>query len=225
MRTRNFPPIALAFLGVALAAAPAGAQARLFRDSWFWGVKGGVVTFSTAASSSLPPVRVTAPSAGGEWLITRTQGALYVAFDQAFFTTTSFVPDASTPSGDRRVEAKDLRRFSLALMAFPKSYGALRPYLGAGVGINLMGKVSPSGSFSDAGAKAKVVATINERKSGASPTLIAGVHMEMRRVSLFGQASLVTFTDKFILNGSSPVGAEFGIRYNLAPAKERPKAR
>lgn len=221
MRTRNFVPIALALL----AAAPAGAQARLFRDSWFWGAKGGVVTLSTAPASNLPTSRIVAPTVGGEWLITRTQGALYVSFDQAFFKQTSFVPDASTTSGERRVEAKDLRRFSLALMAFPKSYGALRPYIGAGVGINLMGKVTPIGTFSDPGARADVLATINERKSGASPTLIGGVHMDMKRFSLFGQASLVTFTDEFILNGSSPVGAEFGIRYNLAPAKERPKSR
>ena len=174
---------------------------------------------------ALPTERVVAPTVGGEWLITRTQGALYVAFDQAFFSSTSFVPDASTTTGERRVTAKDLRRFSLALLAFPKTFGALRPYIGAGVGINLIGKVTPVGAFSDPGARSSVQATIDDRKSGASPTLIGGVHMDVKRFSVFGQATLVTFTDQFILNGNSPVGAEFGIRYNVAPAKERPKPR
>ncbi len=221
MRTSDFLTVTIALL----MAAPAGAQQRLFRDSWFWGLKGGVVTLSTAPSASSATERIVAPTVGGEWLITRTQGALYVAFDHAFFSSTSFVPDASSTSGERRVTAKDLRRFSLALLAFPRTFGALRPYIGAGVGINLIAKVTPVGTFSDPGARSSVQTTINDRKSGASPTLIGGVHMDMKRFSLFGQATLVTFTDQFILNGASPVGAEFGIRYNIAPAKERPKPR
>lgn len=222
MRTRLFVPLALV---LAVADTSGAQQQRLFRDSWFWGAKAGVVTLSTRASPALPAVRTTAPSFGGEWLITRTTGALYVAFDQAMFTTTSFVPDASSGSSIRGVRVEDLRRFTIALLAFPRQFGSIRPYGGVGVGINLIGTASPIGTFSDASARAEVNRAIEDRKSGAAPTLIGGVHVDMRRLSFFGQASMITFTDTFLLNGSSPIGAEFGIRYNLAPAKERPRGR
>ena len=60
---------------VALIPATLSAQrVRDFEDSWFWGVKGGVSTFSPTYGDS-----ETAPTFGAEWLITRTHGALYIA--------------------------------------------------------------------------------------------------------------------------------------------------
>lgn len=205
--------------------APAGAQERLFRDSWFWGAKGGAMSLSSRSSSAGAYNRIVAPTFGGEWLITRTEGALYVSYDHAIFSTNSYVIDASQPSLERVVNVSDLRRFTLGLMAFPKQFGRYRPYLGAGVGISLAGSATPQGTFSDPAARSSVNADINERKSGAAPTLILGLHADVKKLAIFGQASVVTFTDQFILNGAPPVVLEFGLRYNLAPAKERPGPR
>lgn len=220
MRIRTFIPVAMALL----AATPLTAQQqRLFRDSWFWGAKGGIMSLTTRPTSRDSVVRVTAPTIGGEWLITRTQGALYVAFDQAFMNATTFVADASQTSGERKVVVKDLRRFTLGLMAFPKTYGALRPYVGAGVGITLVGSAEPQGTFSDAAARKSVNTTVNSGKSGAAPVLIGGLHADTKRVSFFAQGTIATFTEQFLMKGSTPIGLEFGVRYNLAPAKERPR--
>jgi hypothetical protein len=205
--------------------APAEAQQRLFRDSWFWGAKGGVISLSSRSSAGGEYNRIVAPTFGGEWLITRTEGALYVAYDHAIFSTTSYVVDASQPSLTRVVDVDNLRRFTLGLMAFPKQFGRYRPYLGAGVGISLAGSAAPQGTFSDPAARSSVNADINERKSGAAPTLLLGVHADVKKLAIFSQASVVTFTDQFILNGAPPVVFEVGVRYNLAPAKERPGPR
>lgn len=48
-------------------------QGRYFDDSWFWGLKGGVSTFTPTLGKS-----ETAPTFGGDWLITRSRGGLYV---------------------------------------------------------------------------------------------------------------------------------------------------
>lgn len=217
--------LSLATLACATTAGSAAAQQpRLFRDSWFWGLKGGVMTVSTRSSTGATTSSV-APTFGGEWLITRTQGALYAAFDNAMFTSTSYVEDATQPSLRRNVDVTDLRRFTIALLAFPKQFGSLRPYAGAGIGINLVGAAKPQGTFTSNASQSSVAATINERKSGAAPVVIGGIHADFRRVSVFSQASFITLNDQFLVNGSSPFALEFGVRYNLAPAKERPSGR
>ena len=65
---------------------------RPFEDSWFWGVKGGMTSFSTGTNGS---ARVSAPTVGGEWLITRTRVAMYLSVEQTFFDKTVGVFDAS----------------------------------------------------------------------------------------------------------------------------------
>ena len=65
--------LACAALLPALAAAQTVPQkVRSFTDSWYWGAKGGVSMFSAATED------VSAPTVGGEWMITRTRVAMYV---------------------------------------------------------------------------------------------------------------------------------------------------
>jgi len=67
----------------ALLAQPAAAQeGRQFKDAWFWGVKTGSLVYSSATQSS-----GSAPLVGGEWLISRSLGGLYLSFDEAFLTS------------------------------------------------------------------------------------------------------------------------------------------
>src|SRR5687768_18415548 len=83
-----------------------------FKDSWFWGVKGGVISFSTTTLEDR-----TEPVVGGEWLLTRTQGALYLALDQSLFRASSTVTDTTGAAHD--VTISDMRRFTMAAFAFP----------------------------------------------------------------------------------------------------------
>src|SRR3954469_18300478 len=55
---------------------------RQFKDAWFWGLKTGAVSYSSAATNDGG-----APFVGAEWLITRSSGGLYVSLDEAFFDT------------------------------------------------------------------------------------------------------------------------------------------
>src|ERR1700716_3982219 len=75
--------LAMATAVAALLAQPSAAQGgRQFKDAWFWGAKTGTLVYSSATTNSSA-----APLFGGEWLITRTHGGLYVAFDQTYLTT------------------------------------------------------------------------------------------------------------------------------------------
>src|SRR3990170_1969497 len=103
----------------ALAPAAASAQrTREFEDSWFWGVKGGVSTFTPTLGES-----ETSATYGAEWVITRRRGALYVAVDEANINTTSAVFDPTAEGSFRPVGVEKLRRISFAALAFPKSFG------------------------------------------------------------------------------------------------------
>src|ERR671924_1218927 len=84
---------------------------RSFKDSWFWGVKGGVITFSTATvENRIEPV------AGIEWLLTRTHGGLYLSLDQSMFNATSALVD--TAGHTHRINIPDMSRATAALLAF-----------------------------------------------------------------------------------------------------------
>src|SRR6476620_2674063 len=96
--------LACAALWPAVAAAQGTPKAvRSFTDSWYWGAKGGVSMFGSAAED------VSAPTFGGEWLITRTRVAMYVSAEQSFFDTQGGVFDPTSPASTRIVDIKDSR--------------------------------------------------------------------------------------------------------------------
>ena len=75
--------VAAATACAALLTQPLAAQdGRQFKDAWFWGAKTGTLVYSSASTTSSA-----APLFGAEWLITRTNGGLYVSFDQTYLTT------------------------------------------------------------------------------------------------------------------------------------------
>ena len=79
---------ALTVAAVVMAALPTIAHAqggRGFKDSWFWGLKGGGYSLADSGQNY-----VQAPTVGVEWLITRTHGGLYVSGAQTFFSQHSF---------------------------------------------------------------------------------------------------------------------------------------
>ena len=115
-------------------------EGRLFKNAWFWGAKGGFTSFSTDRVKN-----AVAPSLGVEWLITRSRGGLYASYDQAFFDEETVV--FTQAYGPHTVRMENMRRVTLAGLAFPFNIGTLRPYGGVGLAMNFIQNVTPVDPF------------------------------------------------------------------------------
>lgn len=203
---------------VALLPAVGSAQAgRNFKDAWFWGVKFGTMSFSTATDKN-----VMAPMVGGEWLITRTRGALYISAEQAFFNRMSAVSVGSGLAAP--VGIHNLQRVTAAVLAFPavierKNGTSLRPYGGLGVALNFIGSASVADTV--AANYPGITSTIHDQNSGAALLAMAGLQAQYRRFSLFGQTTLMPTKD-FLFNNRATYTLEGGIRINVGTSIDRP---
>jgi hypothetical protein len=188
-----------------------------FKDSWFWGVKGGVISFSTATvENKLKPV------VGGEWLLTRTRGALYLAFDQALFDETSALRDTLEQS--HTVVIRDMRRATAAAMAFPfaleSPIGALRPYAGVGFALNFIRSATISTLPTDSAQRRDVRKRLEDQQDRAAPVLIVGLQFQLGPIAAFGQATAMPAETRFLLNGSPTFFGEVGLRINAGRSRE-----
>ncbi len=199
--------------------ATANAQAnRYFDDSWFWGVKTGVATFSPTLGPS-----ETAATYGAEWLITRTHGGLYVSFDQANVSTTSAVFDPSLDGSARPVSVSKMNRVGFAALAFPWRLGNVRPYAGLGVSVDLVGSARPMLADNESDVDDAVFERIDESKSQAAVMAMGGVQFQMQRAAVFVQASLVPGQSRFLLGDNALGFFEAGLRYNFGSSRDSSK--
>ena len=199
----------------ALSATLNAQASRYFDDGWFWGVKTGVATFSPTLGGN-----ETAATYGAEWLITRSQGGLYVSFDQANVSTTSAVLDANTSDGFRPVTVSKLNRVGFAALAFPFRFGRVRPYAGLGLSVDLVGSARPVVGASGDSVDDAVFDRIEQYRSQAAVLGMAGVQVQFERLALFAQASVVPGQSTFLL-GNNPLGFfEGGVRYNFGRSRE-----
>ena len=190
-----------------------------FKDSWFWGVKGGVISFSTATVDG----RVE-PVFGGEWLLTRTQGGLYVSFDQSMFDASSALED--TTGASHAVTISDMRRLTVAAMAFPlffdAGFASIRPYAGAGFALAFIQSAALAGAApTDSILEKDVNNRLEEERDRAAPVLILGLQFQLGRLALFAQGTAMPAEAKFFLNGRTTLFAEAGLRFNAGSSKSR----
>jgi hypothetical protein len=202
----------------AAAVAPCSTSAqsvRDFDDSWFWGVKAGVSTYS-------PTLGDTHASAtyGAEWLITRTRAGLYVSYDESNLSATSAVFDATASGGFTPVHVNKMHRIGVAALAFPWHFGAIRPYAGLGFTLNVIGTATPELSADQTDADASVIQRIDDRRSQSALMLMGGAQAQFGKMAVFGQASVAPTSSDFLLNNSSLGFFEAGVRYNFAGARE-----
>lgn len=216
---RTIRAFALGLTCVALLPAVGLAQnGRQFNDSWFWGAKGGVAMFKSAVEN------VTAPTAGVEWLITRSQVALNLSVEQAFFDTQAGVFDPSSPGSFRPVDVSDFRRYQIGLLAFPKAYGSWRPYAGLGLGVVVIRDANPEGTYTSTANQDSVLTSVNDQSSRVSLAMTAGLQAQFSAFSLFGQVTAMPTRARFLINGSQYTNMfEIGIRYNLVGAIDNSK--
>lgn len=207
----------LAAVVAVLTLAPAVGMAqsvRPFQNSWYWGLKGGGTFVSSPSQSS-----VTAGMVGLDWLITRSHGGLYISFDQSFLSQYAILADSvnstDTPS---EVNLKDMRRVSIALMAYPGNWERFHPYAGLGMVYAQVGQVKHLGTYGSQGQYTLSQQIIQAGKSVFSPMLMVGAQMDYRNAALFVQAMGWQGNQSFLLSSASAganASVEVGIRYNF----------
>jgi hypothetical protein len=212
--------LAMATGVAALLAQPSAAQGgRQFKDAWFWGAKTGTLVYSSATTNSSA-----APLFGGEWLITRTNGGLYISLDQSYLTTQGGFAgrDLTGQSITNYVDVGNLRRVTAAMMVFPMQRPNIHPYAGLGVAFYQLGHVnlasgSPSPSQAD---------SIQARKTTTSPIVIVGTQIRLLPASVFIQGFASPTQKNFFLSNEQEsrtfqFGFEFGLRYNVGGSIDR----
>lgn len=212
---------ALVALDVSVAAAQ---STRGFKDSWFWGLKGGGMFYQVMsdneADGSLGPI------GGMDWLITRSKGGLYASFDYLYFKDQFvFINDSISPldTVPRQVFLSGMRRVTLAGMVFPLQTHLIQPYAGAGVAFSHISKAEPVGTFRNGLQAALVQATISEFRASAAPIVILGTQLRLLHTSAFGQATATPAHDNFFLftGNNWRISFEGGLRYNFGSSIDR----
>jgi hypothetical protein len=151
----------------------------------------------------------------------RSRGALYVSFDQAFFEENSAISDPLNTNGQRIVAMKDMRRVTFAALAFPKNLGALRPYAGVGMAMNFIQDATPVGSFVSASQQNDILFTVEDQRTRASVLLMVGLQAQYARLSIFGQGTMMPAQSGFLFNGRSTYVVEGGVRWNVGSSIEK----
>ena len=203
---------AAGLLGLLLSTSAAAQVRDEFRNSWFWGAKAGIASLGTAIDESSQLDQI-----GGEWLLTRNRGALYLAYDQASF-------DRSTQLADSRgqvfnIAASDSRRFTAALLAFPFRVGFVRPYGGVGLALNLIRSAAVISPLpppdSDIGAR------LVDARDRAAVLAMLGAQAQVGRLAIFAQGTGMPTASNFLLGAHPTYFVEAGVRVNVAPSFTR----
>jgi hypothetical protein len=213
-----------AALAALLSHSGAAQEGRQFKDAWFWGAKAGALSYSSATTTNGG-----APLVGAEWLITRTNGGLYLSYDQAFFNTYGSFRDQDADSVGtfpRNVKLSNMRRFTMAAMAFPMQSNKFHPYVGGGISFNQIAGAQIMGNFSNSTRQAIAVDSVQSKKTGVSPIFIAGLQARYTLASLFVQSTLSPIQSSFFLTNptssqSFNFSLEFGVRYNVGSSIDR----
>lgn len=202
--------LALTALGLA-AAAPVRAQTTDWQYKWFWGAKGGMLTYSLPSSGT-----VVSPQVGGEWLITARRTALYLGVSQTVGVTETDTFALSNISGAPTVSFGGMRRIQIGVLVFPTN-GALQPYAGGGFVIETLPSMAVSGLTGTALTAAENAAAA--ASSGGFFFTMAGAQLRVRKLAIFGQVQFSPQGRAFLLSGAS-TSFEFGVRYALTGARE-----
>jgi hypothetical protein len=208
--------VTVALVATFVVSASANAQVRRnFDNSWFWGFKSGVNTFSLPGGGNTSTVDL-----GIDWLITRTKGGLYVSGNQSVFERDIDVVDQASNTGQRRVRVNDLRRITFAGLAFPKHFGGITPYGGIGYTIAVLGDARIFVDSTNTFPNNAFIDRVESLRSRSSVLGMAGVQIQTARMAVFAQETLLPSTPNFLLSSVMSF-FEFGVRWNFGSAIDR----
>jgi hypothetical protein len=208
--------VVVALVATLVVSASANAQGmRNFDNSWFWGFKSGINTFSVPGHGNTSTVDL-----GIDWVITRTKGGLYVSGNQSVFQRDIEVADGASTTGQRTVRVNDMRRISFAALAFPKHFGGITPYAGLGYTLAVLGDARvfvdsantfPSNAFLD---------QVESMRSRSAVMAIGGVQIQLRRAAVFAQEIVLPSNPGFLFPSVLNF-LEFGVRLNFGSSIDR----
>jgi hypothetical protein len=202
--------VAVAVVATIVVSASANAQEmKNFDNSWFWGFKSGINSFAVPGHGNTSTVDL-----GIDWVITRTKGGLYVSANQSIFERDLEFLDPTSNTGQRTVRVNDMRRITLAGLAFPKHFGGITPYAGLGFTIAVLGDARvfvdsantfPTNAFLD---------EVENERSRSSAMGMAGVQIQTSRAAIFAQETIIPSNTNFLFRSVLNF-FEFGIRINF----------
>jgi len=202
--------IAVAVTAMIVVSASANAQTvSNFDDSWFWGFKSGINSFSVPGHGNTSTVDL-----GIDWVITRSKGGLYVSGNQSIFQRDLEFGDPTSQTGQRTIRVNDMRRITLAALGFPKHFGGITPYAGLGFMIAVLGDARvfvdsvntfPTNAFFD---------EVDNERSRSTAVAMFGVQIQTKRAAVFAQNTLVPSNNTFLFRSVLNF-LEFGIRINF----------
>lgn len=208
--------VAVALVATIVVSASADAQGvRNFDNSWFWGFKTGVNSFSVPGHGTTSTVDL-----GIDWVITRSKGGLYVSGNQSVFEKDLEFEDPSSSTGQRTVRVNDMRRITFAALAFPKHFGGITPYAGVGYMIAVLGDARifvdsantfPTNAFID---------EVERERSRGAVLGMAGVQIQTKRMAIFAQETLLPSNSSFLFRSVLSF-LEFGVRWNFGSSIDR----
>jgi hypothetical protein len=202
--------VAVAVVATIGISASANAQEmKNFDNSWFWGFKSGINTFAVPGHGNTSTADL-----GIDWVITRTRGGLYVSANQSVFERDLEFLDPTSHTGQRTIRVNDLRRITVAGLAFPRHFGGITPYAGLGFMIAVLGDARvfvdsantfPTNAFLD---------EVERERSRSTAMAMAGVQIQTRRAAIFGQETIIPSNNSFLFRSVLNF-FEFGIRINF----------
>jgi len=208
--------VAVALVATVVVSASANAQQmRNFDNSWFWGFKSGINTFSAPGRGNTSTVDL-----GIDWLITRTRGGLYVSANQSIFERDIDVFDPTANTNQRTVRVNDLRRISFAALAFPKHFGGITPYGGIGYTIAVLGDARVFVDSADTFPNNAFLDNVESRRSRGAVLGMVGIQLQTKRMALFAQETMLPSNSSFLFSSVLSF-FEFGVRYNFGSAIDR----
>jgi hypothetical protein len=198
--------LAIAALLALASAAPLTAQVLDWQNQWYWGAKGGLLSYS------LPSGRSNQVQVGGEWLITARRTALYVAYS----STLKKDGDTFTSSTGATIPAvfDGFQRIQLAVLVFPWN-GNVQPYAGGGLVIESLSNAV----VNSATPTAVQSQFISDHSSGGFAMAMAGLQIRVARLAVFGQLQFSPQGRDFLLPNSS-ISFEAGVRYAFLGSRE-----
>lgn len=210
MRRTRVGLLAAVPLFICLAATAAHAQQeQFFQNSWFWGLHAGTTSIGTPNQSTSQVGTI-----GADWMITRTVGGLYVAYDQANFNRTSGIADASAANGVRPIAIHDMRTVSVGGVAFPWHANRFRPYAGLGYALSLVSNASIQPDSLGTPTPGGLPQAVENARSRSSIFALLGAQWQVRRTAIYAQASFIPSSDQFLVT-QAITSISAGIRYNF----------